>query len=109
MMSILTISCSRSIDNEKKLIGNWQCDLKDEITGKKIRTIILEFTKDGKFIYKEQEKTFESSYQQSYHVEENKIYLKGIDSKEYPINYNFKNQKLVIELDGIKNTYVKTK
>lgn len=108
-MSILTISCSRSIDNEKKLIGIWQCDLKDETTDKKIGIIILEFTKDQKFIYKEKGKTIESSYQQSYHVEANEIYLKGIDSKDYPIDYHFENEKLVIELDGIKNTYVKTK
>ncbi|MDQ6528504.1 hypothetical protein [Flavobacterium sp. LHD-85] len=109
MMSILTISCSRSIDNEKKIIGNWQCDLKDETTGKKIGTIILEFTKDGKFIYKEHEKTFESSYQQLYHAEANEIYLRGIDTKDYPVSYYFENEKLIIELDGIKNTYEKTK
>lgn len=110
IMSILIMSCnSKNVDNEKKLIGIWQCDLKNELTNKKSGKIILEFTKDGKFIYKEHEKTFESSYQQLYHAEANEIYLRGLDTKYYPVSYYFENEKLIIELDGIKNTYVKTK
>lgn len=109
LLSIIITSCTSNIHNKKKLIGIWQCDLKDEATNKKIGKVILEFTKDGKFIYKEHEKTVESSYQQPYRAEANEIDLKGIDSKEYPVNYYFKNEKLVIEPDGIKNAYIKTK
>ena len=110
LFSIVIISCTSNIDNKKKLIGVWEGHLKDQATNKKIGIVTLEFTTDGRFIQKEDEKSSHVSYQRPYRLDGSKLYLINLDFvNEDETDYYFENDKLIIELDGIKNEYTKIK
>ncbi|MBE0390791.1 hypothetical protein [Flavobacterium sp. PL002] len=110
LLTIVIVSCTSNSNNGKKLIGVWQCDLKDEVTNKKTGKVTLEFTADGKFIQKVDEESSHMLYQRPYRLDGNKLYLIRLDFvNEDQTDFYFENDKLIIELDGVKNDYEKIK
>lgn len=106
----LAMSCNSQKQEDPKLIGKWNGSLRDSETGGSVEKIILEFTKDGKFIQYLGEGKMQNTIESTYEVQDNKIITVENETKEKAEgSYSVKNDTLTITYEGVENKYVKLK
>ncbi|WP_123902628.1 hypothetical protein [Chryseobacterium elymi] len=106
----LAFSCNSQKQDDEKLIGKWDGSLKDSKTGNSIEKIVLEFTKDGKFLQHLGEGKMLNTIESTYEVQNDKIITVDNETKEKAEGkYAVKNDTLTIAFEGIESKYVKVK
>lgn len=106
----LAVSCNSQKHGDEKLIGKWESSLKDSKTGRPIEKIVVEFTKDGKFMQYVGEGQMQNTIESTYEVENGKIVTTEKETKERTDGkYSVKNDTLVLLFEGMENKFVKVK
>ena len=106
----VAFSCNSQKQRDEKLVGKWESSLKDSKTGNPIEKIILEFTKDGKFMQYVGEGKMQNTVESTYEVENDKIITVEKETKEKTEGkYTVKNDTLTISFEGMENKFVKLK
>lgn len=106
----LALSCNSQKQGDEKLIGKWDGSLKDSKTGSPIEKIVLEFTKDGKFLQHSGEGKMQSTVESTYEVHNDKIITVDTETKEKAEGkYTVKSDTLTIIFEGVENKYIKLK
>lgn len=106
----LVFSCNSQKHEDEKLVGKWNGSLKDSKTGKSIEKIVLEFTKDGKFLQHLGEGKMQNTVESTYEVQNDIIITIDKETKEKAEGkYIVKNDTLTIAFEGVKSKYVKVK
>lgn len=106
----LAFSCNSQQQGDEKLIGKWDGSLKDSKTGNPIEKIVLEFTKEGKFLQHLGDGKMQNTVESTYEVQSDKIITVDKETKEKAKGkYNVKNDTLTIAFEGVETKYVKTK
>ncbi|MBV8328773.1 hypothetical protein [Chryseobacterium sp.] len=106
----LAMSCSSQKQEDPNLIGKWDGSLKDSKTGSSVEKIILEFTKDGKFLQHLGEGKMQNTIESTYEVQNDKIVTVEKDTQEKSEGkYNIKKDTLTITFEGMENKYIKLK
>lgn len=107
---LMALNCSSQKNEDPKLIGKWDGMLKDLETTNTMGKIVLEFTKDGKFIQYVGEGKMQNSLESTYTVKNHKIIAidKATNEKD-ETDYVIKTDTLTIIYQGIENKYVKRK
>ncbi|KFF25365.1 hypothetical protein [Chryseobacterium vrystaatense] len=106
----LALSCNSQKKKDARLIGKWDGSLKDLKTGSSMEKIVLEFTKDGKFLQHMGEGKMQNTIESSFEIQNDKIISvdKGTTEKN-ECTYTIKDDTLTILYEGIENKYIKTK
>ncbi|MBB6370813.1 hypothetical protein [Chryseobacterium shigense] len=106
----LAMSCNSQKQGDDRLIGKWDGSLKDSKTGGPIEKIILEFTKDGKFLQHSGEGKMQNTVESTYEAQDGKIITVDKETHEKAEGkYAVKNDTLTITFEGMENKYIKLK
>ena len=105
---LFVLSCHSQKQEDARLIGKWQGTLNDSENSNSIEKIVLEFTKDGKFIQFLGEGKSENIINSTYRIENDKILATEENTNEVSESiYFIKNDTLIIKYDGVENRYLK--
>ena len=106
----LAFSCNSQKKGDEKLIGKWESNLKDSKTGSPIEKIVVEFTKDEKFMQYVGEGKTQNMVESTYEVTGDKIVTVEKETKEKTEGkYTVKNDTLTISFEGMENKFTKLK
>lgn len=106
---LAALQCNSQKKEDPRLIGQWEGTLKDAQTEKNIEKIVLEFTKDGKFIQYIGQGKSQNTIQSTYTAQNNTIISTDNANEKNESRYTIKNDTLIITYEGIENKYVKRK
>lgn len=106
---LVALQCNSQKKEDPRLIGQWEGTLKDAQTEKNIEKIVLEFTKDGKFIQYIGQGKSQNTIQSTYTAQNNTIISTDNANEKDESHYTIKNDTLIITYEGIENKYVKRK
>ena len=106
---LAALQCNSQKNEDPRLIGQWEGTLKDAQTENPIGKIVLEFTKDGKFVQYVGEGNSQNIIQSTYTAQNNTIIATDNANEKDESRYTIKNDTLIINYEGIENKYVKRK
>lgn len=106
---LAALQCNSQKNEDPRLIGQWEGTLKDAQTENPIGKIVLEFTKDGKFVQYVGEGNSQNIIQSTYTAQNNTIIATDNANEKDESRYTIKNDTLIITYEGIENKYVKGK
>jgi hypothetical protein len=106
---LAALQCNSQKNEDPRLFGQWEGTLKDAQTEKPIGKIVLEFTKDGRFVQYVGQGNSQNIIPSTYTAQNNTIISTDKANEKDESHYTIKNDTLIITYEGIENKYVKRK
>ncbi|MDR6919218.1 MULTISPECIES: hypothetical protein [Chryseobacterium] len=107
---LITLTCCSQKKEDTELTGKWVGKVKESTTQNAVEKIVLEFTKDGKYIQHTGEGKMKHTTESSYKTENGKVIITETETGEKTeVKYAVKNDTLTIVFEGVENKFVKQK
>lgn len=107
---LTALTCCSQKKEDTTLTGKWVGQVKDSGTQNVIEKIVIEFTKDGKYIQHTGEGKMQHTTASSCKTENGKLIITETETGEKTEGkYSVKNDTLTIVFEGVENKFVKQK